>query len=54
MNAVGGGVFDIWGVEGERYLGLSGSVEESDAAKEKCDLETEKIVGVGDRDIARG
>ena len=41
-------------VEGERYLGLSGSVEESDAAREKCDLETEKIVEVGERDIARG
>ena len=41
-------------VEGERYLGLSGSVEESNAARKKCDLEAEKIVGVADRDIAKG
>ncbi|KAL0016898.1 hypothetical protein SO802_003967 [Lithocarpus litseifolius] len=39
---------------GERYLRLSGSVEESDAARENYDLEAEKIVGVGDKDIARG
>ena len=51
---MGGGVFYIWGVEGERYLGHSGSVEESNTAKEKCHLEAKKIIGVGDRDIARG
>ena len=41
-------------VEGERYLELSDSVEESYAAREKCNLEAKKIVGVGDKDIANG
>ena len=48
-------VFLIYeGLKGDRYPGLSGSVEDSNATKEKCELEAEEIVGVGDKDIAGG
>jgi len=46
-------VFLIYeGLKGDRYLGLSGSVEDFDATKEKYELEVEEIVGVRDKDIA--
>ena len=48
-------VFLIYeGLKGDRYSRFSGSVEDSDATKEKCELEVEEIVGVGDKDIAGG
>ena len=54
VNAMGGCGLDIWGVEGERYTGFRGSVEDSDAAGEKCEFEAEEIVGEGEGDIAGG
>ena len=48
---MGGGGLDIWGVEGERH---PGSVEDSNAAGEKCEFEAEDIVGEGEGDIAEG
>ena len=48
-------VFLIYeGLKGERYPRLGGSVEDFDAAREKCELEVEEIVGVGERDIVGG
>ena len=54
VNAMGGGGLDIWGVQGERYTGFRGSVEDSDAAGEKCEFEAEEIVGEREGDIAGG